>query len=244
MSNQEKTRKIYKFFIDAEEEKRTISLEEIANESGWSASTVRTYKTKKWHFFLKSRGKGFVCEGIKKISEDAFVRLHTQRAILDGELLRPRFTPNVDSLIDKAQESALLAVQIYNNPLIKFRTPGFVVQMIIAYTSLFHAIFERNGTEYWYKDIDGSPKMVDGDKYAWDISECIKSYYGGQTLPEIENLKFFIAIRNKIEHRFLPALDLTFSGKCQAILMNFEELLASEFGTYFGLGMSLSLALQ
>jgi len=86
--------------------------------------------------------------------------------------------------------------------------------------------------------------MIDGDKYAWDISECIKIYYGGRTLPEVENLKFFIKIRNKIEHRFIPVLDLTFSGKYQALLMNFESLLINEFGTYFALGANLALALH
>lgn len=116
--------------------------------------------------------------------------------------------------------------------------------MIIAYTALFHGIFERNGVEYWYKHNDGTPKIIDGDKYAWDISECIKQYYGSKIRPEAENLKFFINIRNKIEHRFIPALDVAFSGKCQALLMNFEVLLINEFGQYFALGQSLALALQ
>jgi len=244
MASQNKTKKVYKFFVDAEITGRVISLKEIAEVSGWSLSTVRTYRAKKWHFFLRELENGYVCKGINRISEDAFIRLHTQRAILDGEILRPRFTPTVDALLDKAQESALLAVQIYNNPLIKFRTPGFVVQMVIAYSSLFHAVFERNGINYCYINSDGSPKMIDGDRYAWDVSECVKQYYGNQVVPQAENLRFFINIRNKIEHRFIPALDLTFSGKCQALLMNFEELLTDEFGPYFGLGTSLSLALQ
>jgi len=116
--------------------------------------------------------------------------------------------------------------------------------MIIAYTALFHAVFERKGIEYWYKNINGTPKIIDSDKHAWDISECIKTYYGSNVLPEAENLKFFINIRNKIEHRFIPILDLAFSGKYQALLMNFESLLITEFGTYFALGANLALALQ
>lgn len=138
----------------------------------------------------------------------------------------------------------LLAVQVYNNPLVTFRTPGFVVHMVIAYTALFHSIFERNGIEYWYKNDDGTPKIIDGDNYAWDISECVKYYFGGNISPESENLKFFINIRNKIEHRFIPALDITFSGKCQSLLMNFETLLINEFGQFFALGNNLALALQ
>lgn len=242
--SQGKTKKAYRLFIDAETSGRTITLDEIATASGWSLKTVDTYRTKKWHFFLKKTTEGFICQGISNITEATFIRLHTQRARLDGEILRPRFTKTVDTLIDKAQESALLGVQIYNNPLVKFRTPGFIVQMNIAYTALFHAIFENNHIEYWYTNEDGSPKQKDGDFYAWDLSKCIKEYYQDRITPEASNLKFFVNIRNKIEHRFIPALDLTLSGKCQALLMNFESLLTSEFGSYFGLGPNLSLAIQ
>jgi hypothetical protein len=236
--------KAYQFFLEAERESRIFTLEDISSHSGWSIGTTRTYKTKKWHFFLKEVIDGFRCEGLSNISQDAFIRIHAQRTDVGGDILRPRFTPAVDALIDKARESALLAVQTYNNPLIGFRTSGYVVQMIIAYTSLFHAIFERNGVDYWYKNSDGTPKIIDGDYYAWDISECLRHYYKGEITPQSENIKFFINIRNKIEHRFIPALDITFSGKCQALLMNFEALLINEFGKFFVLGHNLALALQ
>lgn len=243
-SKNDKTIKAYRFFVDAEHNQRIFSLEEVASTSGWSIGTTRTYKTKKWHFFIQEVEGGFACNGISHISQDAFIRIHAQRTDLDGDILRPRFTPQVDTLIDKARESALLAVQVYNNPLVLFRTPGFVVHMIIAYTSLLHAVFERNGVEYWYKNDDGTAKVIEGDKYAWDITESIRHYFAGRTTPESENLKFFIYIRNKIEHRFVPALDTTFSGKCQALLMNFEIMLINEFGKFFALSQNLALALQ
>ena len=236
--------KAYEFFRQAEQNTQVFTLEEIAYASGWSLLTTRTYRTKKWHFLLQEVEGGVICSGISNISQDAFIRIHAQKTELNAEILRPRFTPIVDVLIDKARESALLGVQIYNNPLISFRTPGFVVQMIIAFTSLFHATFERNGTDYWYTNADGTVKIIDGDKYAWDISECVKQYYRRKTTDVAENLRFFINIRNKIEHRFIPALDIAFSGKCQALLFNFEDLLASEFGSYFALGNNLALALQ
>ncbi len=37
----------------------------------------------------------------------------------------------------------MLGVSTYNNPLIKFKTYGFIINMTIAFTSLFHAIFEK-----------------------------------------------------------------------------------------------------
>lgn len=243
-SKNDKAKAVYQFFTEAEKQNRIFTLDEIATSFGWRLKTVDTYRSKKWHIFLQPVAGGYTCNGICNISEDAFLRIQGQRTHIEGDILRPRFSPNVDILLDKAKEAALLGVQVYNNPLIAFRTPGYVVQMIIAHTALLHAIFERKGVDYWYKNTDGTPKLVDGDKYAWDISECIKTYYGGKTLPEVENLKFFISIRNKIEHRFIPVLDLTLSGKCQALFMNFESLLVSEFGVYFALGANLALALQ
>jgi hypothetical protein len=243
-SKHDKTKRAYHFFLEAEQAKRGFTLEEVAAVSGWSLGTTRTYRTKKWHFFIQELDGVFTCPGITNISEDAFIRIHAQRTDVGNDILRPRFTPEVDALIDKCREAALLAVQVYNNPLVAFRTPGYIVQMIIAHTALFHAIFERNGTEYWYLNPDGTAKEIDGDKFAWDISECVRFYTQGNITPQSENVKFFINIRNKIEHRFIPALDITFSGKCQALLMNFESLLVSEFGGFFSLGISLALALQ
>ncbi len=243
-SRHDRTKRAYRFFCDAEQDKRIFTLIEVANAAGWSLKTTKAYRSKKWHSFVKPAQGGFVSSGISDLTEDAFIRIHAQRTSLDGNLLRPRFTPEVDVLIDKCREAALLAVQVYNNPLVSFRTPGYIVQMIIAYTALFHAVFERNGAEYWYKNVDGTPKMIDGDNQAWDISECIRQYFKGAMLPEGENLKFFVNIRNKIEHRFVPALDTTLSGKCQSLLMNFESRLIQEFGVYFALGQNLALALQ
>jgi hypothetical protein len=245
MGRRSKIRNSYHFFKEAEESDRVFSLEEVAASTGWSIKTVEAYKTKKWHFFLIEVDDGFKCVGVGKLSEDAYVRIHAQRATIEDEFLRPRFSPDIDALIDKSREAALLAIQTYNNPLISFRAPGFIVNMVIAYTALFHALFERNGVEYWYKDEKGNPKITDGDFRYWELKTCIRQYYGGNQTPETENLKLFIKLRNKIEHRFIPALDMKLSGYCQALLLNFERLLVKEFGNYFVLCQNnLTVALQ
>ena len=64
----------------------------------------------------------------------------------------------------------------------------------------------------------------------WDLAECVRRYYLGNNPPQRANLEFMIRLRNKIEHRDHPELDPTLYGEYQAMLMNFEELLASEFG--------------
>jgi len=54
------------------------------------------------------------------------------------------FPNNVKQCLEKSRDSALLAIETYNKPAIKFRSGGYVVLMVIAWTSLFHAIFYRN----------------------------------------------------------------------------------------------------
>lgn len=116
--------------------------------------------------------------------------------------------------------------------------------MIIAYTALFHAYFCRNREDFWYKNEDGTPKKIDGDYHYWELSECLLHFYKEKSTPEKANIKLFINLRNKIEHRNLPSFDLEISGYAQALLLNYERFLISEFGSYFALSPNLSLALQ
>lgn len=237
--------KAFKFFKNAEEIGQQFTLEDISIATGWSLSTVKAYKSKKWHWFLEENQHHFiVLKNFHDFPKGSFLRIHAQKTDNDIRNLRPRFSQNVDDLIDKARESALLAVQVYNNPLVTFRTPGYLALMHIAFTALFHSIFEYRNIEYIYKNDDGTPKIMDGDTRAWELSKCVDTYYGGRATPERENLRFLTQLRNKIEHRFLPQLDLTVAGHCQSMLFNFETLLKNEFGAFFSMNHSLALAIQ
>lgn len=63
-------------------------------------------------------------------------------------------------LIEKAKESALAAVKIYNDPLIKFKSESFIVLMIIAWTYLLHAYYRKKGIDYRYYKITGKKKEI------------------------------------------------------------------------------------
>ena len=41
--------------------------------------------------------------------------------------------------LEKATDTPMLAVEVYNKPATKFRSGGFIVLMSIAWTSMFHA---------------------------------------------------------------------------------------------------------
>jgi hypothetical protein len=120
--------------------------------------------------------------------------------------------------------------------------------MTIAYTSLFHAIFEKNKVKYYYKERSSNKYIIiDGEHKAWELSDCLKEYFkncGKEILPVRKNIEFFIPLRNKIEHRFMPELDNEIFGECQALLHNFEYILIKEFGTKYVIRENLVFALQ
>ena len=47
--------------------------------------------------------------------------------------------------LEKARDSALLAVEVYNKPAVSFKSAAYISLMYIAWTALFHSIFfKRN----------------------------------------------------------------------------------------------------
>jgi len=147
--------------------------------------------------------------------------------------------------LEKARESALLAIEVYNKPAVTFRTGGFVTLMAIAWTSLFHALFFRAETKPYYRK-DGSTRFVrvDGDYKHWELGECITQHYGGITCAERANLELIRQLRNKVEHRAMPEIDAAVFGECQACVLNLEELLVREFGEKYSLNSYLTFPLR
>jgi hypothetical protein len=150
--------------------------------------------------------------------------------------------------LEKAHDAALAAVEVYNKPAIEFRAGNYIVLMVIAWTALFHAIFYRRHIKPWHT-LPGERKRkkykrIDGEIACWELAECIRQYYRANNPPERKNLEFILGLRHKIEHRNMPHLDPSLFGECQAMLMNFDDLLVAEFGQKYGLSDKLALALQ
>lgn len=155
-----------------------------------------------------------------------------------------RIKLKVNKLLEKSRDSALLAVEIYNKPRTAFRSSGYIVLMSIAWTSLLHAIFEKKNVSYFYKKNKVRYQMIDGERRAWDLSESVKKYFTDSNSPERKNLEFFVKLRNKIEHRFVPEIDKDIFGECQAMLINYENIITKEFGENFAVNENLVFALQ
>lgn len=235
----------FNFFSNMLKDGSSFSLTDISDHTGWSVSTVRTYRGKKWDEFLvvESKGRYKVDAAKFKYTLVEYIRFMSQVQKYSREPSKPVLDEQVNILIQKSRESAILAIDTYNRPATSFRTQGFIVLMIIAWTSLLHAIFENDGVDYYYKENDGSYKMIDGDKKAWELSTSIIKYQDISDASR-KNLELFILLRNKIEHRFLPQLDIEVYGECQAMLLNYEDLIVNKFGNYYSLNETLSIPLQ
>src|SRR5260370_33146636 len=142
----------------------------------------------------------------------------------------PRLPAEVVANVSKAREAAMLAVETYNRPATAFRSAGYIALMVVAWTGLFHAIFVKRKVRPFYRKRNSRKyERVDGDYKTWELMECIRQFYKDQNPAQRKNLEFFVGLRNKIEHRFLPELDIEIFGESQALLLNFEATLASQF---------------
>lgn len=159
-----------------------------------------------------------------------------------------RLSNKVKELLEKAKESSLLAVDIYNKPKTSFRSGAYIVLMTIAFTALFHAVFEKNKIKYFHRKRNSNRYLkIDGEFKAWELTDCVKQYFKENIKDEIpirKNIDFFIPLRNKIEHRFMPELDGEIFGECQALLHNFEYILNKEFEDNNAINESLIFSLQ
>ena len=159
--------------------------------------------------------------------------------------MRARLPLDATANLKKALEAALQAIDVYNRPGAGFKSANYIILMIIAWTALFHAIFcKRKIKPFFRKKNSRRFERIEGDYKTWNLEECLQQYFKGDNPAQRRNLEFFIKLRNKIEHRFLPELDSEIFGECQAMLLNFETLVCEEFGERYALAANLTFALQ
>ena len=151
-------------------------------------------------------------------------------------------------LILKAKEAMLSAVQIYNNPLISFKTESFIVLSLIAWTYLLHAYYRAKRVDYRYFTKSGKYKKFvrnpDRSIKYWDLKEGISKEVCQLDKDTVNNLTFLIVLRNQIEHRKASGLDSYLSARYQACALNFNFYLKELHGEKYGLDSNLALSLQ
>lgn len=244
MAINEKLEKSYYFFCEKESNRVSFKIDELINYTGWSKSTLTTYLSKKWAPYLTKKNEEYSVKGINKYTKDEYFRLMSQVQKNYIDPTKPRLELAVEVLVIKSRECAILALDIYNRPATLFKSEGFIVMIIIAWTSLLHAIFQKKGIDYFYKDDNGEYKIIDNDYKAWELCLCMKHYYQNENNAITKNLEFLIGLRNKIVHRYVPTIDMHIAGECQAALLNFDNLITTEFGEYYALKEYMSMPLQ
>jgi len=139
-------------------------------------------------------------------------------------------------MVDTSRDEASLAVRLYNDPAEARSFEGFVVHMHLAWLYLLHAGLTRDGVDYRYWRQHGRSRRlerVDGEPKRWELATCVRYHWPNEKDPVRANLMFFVGLRNKIEHRYVrqqEALTAAVGGHAQAILLNYEEELTSQFG--------------
>jgi hypothetical protein len=161
---------------------------------------------------------------------------------------RRRVGSIADELIQKARESALAAVQIFNNPRIDFKSEIFIVTMCIAWTYLLHAHYRRQKIEYRHYRLIGQRKRFDRTKSGaykhWELEHCLNHKESPIDKDTANNLRFLIGLRHEIEHQMTSRIDDYLSARFQACCLNFNDYIKDLFGEEKGIDKYLSFSLQ
>jgi len=151
-------------------------------------------------------------------------------------------------LLNKSRESALAAVQIFNNPNITFKSETYIVLMVIAWTYLMHAYYRENKIDYrYYKEKNGRryfDKTKSGAYKYWELERCLNDKNCPISKDAYNNLRFLIELRHEIEHQMTTRIDDFLSARFQACCINYNQYIRDFFGDKYGIDKHLSFSLQ
>lgn len=152
-------------------------------------------------------------------------------------------------LVNKSREAALAAVQVFNNPLITFKSEMFIVNMHIAWTYLLHAYYRSQRIEYrYFQELPSGRKKFDKTKNGaykyWELERCLNDDNSPIDKDAANNLKFLIGLRHEIEHQMTSRIDDALSARFQACCLNFNDYIKRLFGDELGIDKHLSFSLQ
>lgn len=151
-------------------------------------------------------------------------------------------------LLSKSKESAIAAVQIFNNPSSRFKSETFIVLMNIAWTYLMHAYYKMNRIDYRYYTMQGIRKKFTKTKYKafkhWELERCLDYDQSPIDKNTSNNLKFLIGLRHEIEHQMTTSIDDLLSARFQACCLNYNYYFKKLFNDQDGIEKSLSFSLQ
>jgi hypothetical protein len=138
-----------------------------------------------------------------------------------------------DERLIRAREAMIVAVQIFNSPMLKFKTEIFAVLAHIAWTYLMHEYYERRKV-----------KIIGEDGRSLLLSQMLRREDCPLSAGIKRNLEAMATIRHEVEHKLLGQGDLTFLSLFQACCLNFDKTISEFFGAALSLQSELAFSLQ
>ena len=138
-----------------------------------------------------------------------------------------------DERLIRAREAMILAVQLFNSAVFRFKTEVFSVLVNIAWTYLLHEFYERKKVN-----------MVQKDGRSLLLSQMVERSDCPLSDGAKNNLRSLKTIRDEVEHKLLGKSDVKWLGLFQACCLNFDEAMCKLFGEQLTLAHELSVALQ
>lgn len=147
--------------------------------------------------------------------------------------LRTGLNPYLHERLYRSREAMVLAVQLFNSPLHRFKSEIFSVLSNIAWTYLLHErlhflkkpFLKPNGNTLSLSEMIELPDL--------NISASVKA-----NLIDVKKL------RDKVEHHTLQEADKLWLGLFQANCLNYDNLISEWFGEQTSLTHELAFSLQ
>lgn len=126
-------------------------------------------------------------------------------------------------MLDKSQDSAMLAIEIFNKPTLKFKTEAFVYLICNAWELLLKAHLLNIGKNiYYFKNSKKTNRTL-------SINDCVKSVFTNDKDPLRINLETIISIRNASTHLIIQEYAILMSEYFIACLKNYNKKLLKFF---------------
>ncbi len=121
-----------------------------------------------------------------------------------------------NKLIDKAKESFLMAIEVYNKPSIKYRVEGFSFFICNAWELMLKAhLIKTQGIEsIYYKD---NPSRT------ITLENCVQKIFTNDKDPLRKNIMKIIELRNTSTHFITEEYEMVYIPLFQACVFNFIE---------------------
>lgn len=129
-----------------------------------------------------------------------------------------------ENLLSKSIESITLAIELYNKPLIKYRTESVVILIVNSWENLLKALIKK---EKWAKIYD---KNKEESKHFSECVECVKSNLGKSYSDDwYESTKLLYEKRCKIVH-YYKDLEVIDYMMIQSNIILFKDFVQKHFG--------------